>query len=81
MCGFTIVRRKSDKKLVFAYKFKHSEGMVLYYDFGVEREKVREIKIPLLLACRGIGYELCNIVDRLKILDVERGSVVGGKNG
>ena len=62
-CGFTLI------------KFKIDEGMVLYYDCGIETEKFNGLISMLKMGCKKIGYELCNIADKLKILEVERGSI------
>ncbi|KKL93498.1 hypothetical protein LCGC14_1874110, partial [marine sediment metagenome] len=72
LMGFTLVKRKDSKEVVFAYKFKHDEMLVVYYNPGVDSD-VNELLEGLKCCYAGIDYECRNIFDSLKNAKLDRG--------
>ena len=71
--GFTTMRDKKTKKLIFAYKFKHDEKFVLYY-IPNNNEKGKDC-FKLIQAVVGMTgrYNLQNMEDNFKSIYAEYG--------
>lgn len=80
MLGFTEIRDKKTKKIVFAYKIKHDKRIVLFYI----KDK-NNIKVKAVLECfegNPFSYEIQDVDNVLKNIYNEKGTLENlNKNG
>lgn len=81
--GFTEMRNKDTKELVFAYKFKYPEDgckFIIYYDAAKTDETAKMVSMLEGVAKMG-GFEINDFDEHLKSVEVESGIISkGGKN-
>jgi len=76
LTGYNIVSRKSEKKPIFAYKFKHEEKKILFWcaeDLKEEEKKIIDKIISMIQLGEGIGY---NIIDSREWIKTNIGSQI-----
>lgn len=69
ICGFTIVRNK-DNKIVFAYKFKHEEKMIMYYTS--QEDKSKTDMMIAIFKLNPIDYQVIDMRSIIKNLKNEK---------
>ena len=81
-CGFARVLRKKDKKLVFAYKFKHEEGLILIHNPKIDK-KIDSIEKVIRELAAGTGYQVQDTEEILKNIHSQKHVMLGKgvKNG
>ena len=68
--GFTEIRNKKTRQLLFAYKFKHETRSILYY-FPSEDKKIRKLLELLKILSSELNYQLQNIDQSFKSIREE----------
>ena len=77
LCGFTTCKDKKSNKIIFAYKFKHKEKMILYYineDLTAEeKNKIDKVLFMMRKINPLIGdYEIKDVKDTFKLMENEK---------
>ncbi len=85
LTGFNTMTTKNTKELMFAWKFKHNDKVIVFYNNKKfternkeNKEKFKEMMNSLQLACTLKGYDLCDINETLKSVKAEI-QLEGGK--
>lgn len=72
LCGFTTARDKKTNELSFAYKFKHKDKLVLYYNKAKDESSGNAIRV-LIEACKVFGYSIQDVEQQFADLINDKG--------